>query len=61
MNLDYGVVIVGAGASGVGMSHELKRLGIKRFTMLERHEVGASFLRWPREMRFISPSFTGTA
>jgi thioredoxin reductase len=61
MKFDYDVVIVGAGASGVGMSHVLKRLGIKRFTMLERHEVGASFLRWPREMRFISPSFTGNA
>ncbi len=25
--------------------------------LLERYEVGASFLRWPQEMRFISPSF----
>ena len=58
---DYDIVIVGAGAAGVGMAHVLKTLGIKRFTMLERHEVGASFLRWPKEMRFISPSFTGNA
>ena len=61
MKFDYDVVIVGAGASGVGMAHVLKTLGIKRFTILERHEVGASFLRWPKEMRFISPSFTGNA
>jgi thioredoxin reductase len=61
MKLDYDIVIVGAGAAGVGMAHVLKTLGIKRFTMLERHEVGASFLRWPKEMRFISPSFTGNA
>jgi putative flavoprotein involved in K+ transport len=61
MKFDYDVVIVGAGAAGVGMAHVLKTLEIKRFTMLERHEVGASFLRWPREMRFISPSFTGNA
>ena len=61
MQFDYDVVIVGAGASGVGISHVLKTLGIERFAMLERHEVGASFLRWPREMRFISPSFTGNA
>ena len=42
---DYDIVIVGAGAAGVGMAHVLKTLGIKRFTMLERHEVGASFLQ----------------
>lgn len=61
MEFDYDIVIVGAGAAGIGMAHVLKGLGIKRLTMLERHEVGASFLRWPKEMRFISPSFTGNA
>lgn len=61
MKFDYDVVIVGAGAAGVGIAHVLKTLGIKRFTILERHDVGASFFRWPREMRFISPSFTGNA
>jgi putative flavoprotein involved in K+ transport len=61
MKFDYDVVIVGAGASGVGMAHVLKTLGIERVVMLERYEVGASFLRWPKEMRFISPSFTGNA
>ncbi|UZQ56383.1 NAD(P)-binding domain-containing protein [Trichothermofontia sichuanensis B231] len=25
--------------------------------MLERHEIGASFRRWPQEMHFITPSF----
>lgn len=61
MAFDYDIVIVGAGASGVGISHILKTLGIKRFTMVERYDVGGSFLRWPKEMRFISPSFTGNA
>jgi putative flavoprotein involved in K+ transport len=57
LDLQYDVVIVGAGAAGVGMGVALQELGIDHFTLLERHEVGASFLRWPREMRFISPSF----
>lgn len=61
MKHDYDVAIIGAGAAGVGIAHVFKTLGMKRFTILERHEVGASFLRWPREMRFISPSFTGNA
>jgi putative flavoprotein involved in K+ transport len=54
----YDVVIVGAGAAGVGMGVVLQDLGVRNFTILERREVGASFLRWPAEMRFISPSFT---
>lgn len=54
---DFDVVIVGAGAAGVGCGVVLRHLGIERFTLLERHEVGGSFLRWPEEMRFISPSF----
>lgn len=61
MKVDYDIVVIGAGASGVGMGQVLKDLGIKRFLILERHEVGASFRRWPKEMRFISPSFTGNA
>lgn len=32
-------------------------LGMDRFTILERHEVGASFQRWPSETRLITPSF----
>jgi cation diffusion facilitator CzcD-associated flavoprotein CzcO len=50
------VIVVGAGAAGIGVGVVLKELGL-RFKILERHEVGASFARWPREMRFITPSF----
>ncbi|MBO8176335.1 MAG: NAD(P)-binding domain-containing protein [Bacillus sp. (in: Bacteria)] len=52
-------LIVGAGPAGIGMGILLKQLGIKNFGILERDRVGSSFLQWPREMRFITPSFTG--
>jgi putative flavoprotein involved in K+ transport len=54
----YDVVIVGAGAAGIGSGIVLRDLGVERFVILERHEIGASFARWPEEMRFITPSFT---
>ncbi|MEM6453245.1 MAG: NAD(P)/FAD-dependent oxidoreductase [Cyanobacteria bacterium P01_D01_bin.105] len=53
----YDVVIVGAGAAGIGCGVVLKDLGLERFTILDRHQVGASFSRWPEEMSFITPSF----
>ena len=57
----YDVIIVGAGASGVGMGLMLTKffnLDPERVVLVERGEkVGESFRRWPREMRFISPSF----
>ncbi|MEO0869345.1 MAG: NAD(P)/FAD-dependent oxidoreductase [Cyanobacteria bacterium J06642_11] len=56
-DLSYDVVIVGAGAAGIGCGVVLKELGLERFTILERHQVGASFSRWPQEMNFITPSF----
>ena len=51
------VVVVGAGAAGVGFGVTLRHLGIENFAILDRAAVGASFLRWPRQTRFITPSF----
>ena len=55
------VIVVGAGASGVGIALMLTHhfgLDTQRVLLLERGEgVGESFRQWPREMRFISPSF----
>ena len=54
----YDVVIVGAGPAGIGIAAMLKELGVQEMTVLEREEVGATFTRWPKEMKFITPSFT---
>ncbi|MCS6885731.1 MAG: NAD(P)-binding domain-containing protein [Acidobacteriota bacterium] len=54
------VIIVGAGAAGIGVGAILKQLGID-FVILERSQIGASFLSWPEEMRFITPSFTSNS
>ncbi|MGK7904148.1 MAG: NAD(P)/FAD-dependent oxidoreductase [Hormoscilla sp.] len=56
-NRFYDVAIVGAGAAGIGCGVVLKELGLENFTILERHQVGASFSSWPEEMNFITPSF----
>ena len=55
------VAIVGAGPAGLGCAVALKEFGIDDTIILDRHEVGASFRRWPKEMRFITPSFTSNA
>ena len=53
----FDIVIVGAGAAGIGFGVTLRHLGIENFAILDRAAVGASFLRWPRQARFITPSF----
>jgi cation diffusion facilitator CzcD-associated flavoprotein CzcO len=57
----YDCVIVGGGAAGIGIGCALRELNVKRFCILERGEIGASFLLWPNEMRMITPSFTSNA
>ena len=56
-NRSFDIVIVGAGAAGLGLGVTLRHLGIENFAILDRAAVGASFLRWPRQTRFITPSF----
>ncbi len=56
----FDIVVVGAGAAGLGLGVTLRDLGIENFVILDRATVGASFLRWPRQMRFITPSFNST-
>lgn len=54
------ILIVGAGAAGIGIGVLLKRLELP-FLIIDQKDVGASFSNWSKETRFISPSFTGNA
>ncbi|WP_299464862.1 NAD(P)/FAD-dependent oxidoreductase [uncultured Microscilla sp.] len=54
----YDVIIVGAGPAGIGVSILLQKLDINHI-ILEKTSIGDSFRKWPKETRFISPSFTG--
>lgn len=56
MRLD--IIVVGAGAAGIGISVMLVELGVKSMLILEKGKVGASFNKWPKEMKLITPSFT---
>lgn len=55
------VVVVGAGAAGIGVALALNQATVDSLVILERYRVGASFRRWPKEMQFITPSFPGNA
>ena len=52
----FEVVVVGAGPSGIGVSIILQKMGIN-FTVLDRNNVGSSFLKWPKQMKLLTPSF----
>ena len=54
---NYDVVIVGAGAAGIGVGIALQHIGIKNYLIVDRKSVGSSFRSWPVETRFITPSF----
>ncbi len=58
INKEFDVIIVGAGPAGLGVGIVLQRFGFN-FTILEKDQIGSSFRKWPKETRFISPSFTG--
>ena len=61
MTTDADVIIIGAGAAGIGVAFMLTNvfdLEPGRVVLLERGDaIGSSFRMWPQEMRFISPSF----
>ncbi|MEM9200936.1 MAG: NAD(P)/FAD-dependent oxidoreductase [Actinomycetota bacterium] len=53
----HDVIVVGAGAAGIGISVALTHADITDFIVLDREAPGASFAKWPAETRFITPSF----
>lgn len=55
--MERDVVIVGAGPAGIGVAVALMDADVTSLLVLERHVVGASFAMWPKETRFITPSF----
>ena len=54
----FDVIVVDAGAAGVGVGMAHKRFSVESIILLERVAADESFRRWPEEMRFITPSFT---
>eukprot|EP00729_Bicosta_minor_P003217 gene3217-23761_t len=52
------VIIVGSGPAGLGTAALFEQCGID-VVVLERGEIAQTFRSWPKETRFISPSFTG--
>ena len=64
VSTDVDLIIIGAGASGVGCGVMAKKFGIEpsRTLVIERGSaVGSTFDQWPAEMRFITPSFNQQA
>ena len=51
------VAVVGAGPAGIGVALTLMNAGIENMLVLEKDRVGSSFAQWPKETRFITPSF----
>lgn len=52
------VLVIGAGPAGIGVAAALRRIDVDA-TVIDRDGIGASFRRWPEDMRLITPSFTG--
>ena len=53
------VAVVGAGPAGLGVARVLRDLGICDVWVLERGNIGQSFLNWPRDTQLLTPSFPG--
>ena len=50
-------LVVGGGPAGIGTAVALQAVGV-RVLLVEARRLGASFRRWPRETRLLTPSFT---
>ncbi|MBB1031367.1 NAD(P)-binding domain-containing protein [Dietzia sp. SLG310A2-38A2] len=52
-------LVIGAGPAGIGTALALASVDGLVFGVLERGEIGQTFLDWPAEQTFLTPSFTG--
>ena len=57
LSKEFNVIIIGAGAAGIGVGIALEHAGVENFLIVDRDTVGSSFTSWPDETRFITPSF----
>ncbi len=57
LSKEFNVIIIGAGAAGIGVGITLEHAGVENFLIVDRDTVGSSFTSWPDETRFITPSF----
>ncbi|MEM9131951.1 MAG: NAD(P)/FAD-dependent oxidoreductase [Actinomycetota bacterium] len=53
----HDVVVIGAGAAGIGVAITLGHAEVPDVVLLDRNNVASSFDAWPAETRFITPSF----
>ncbi len=58
--IDYDVIIVGAGPAGIGIASLLSQSDLNHL-ILDKSEIGNSFLDWPKNMEMITPSFPSNA
>ena len=52
-------LVVGAGPAGIGTALALAAVEQLTFGVLERGQIGQTFLDWPTAQTFLTPSFTG--
>lgn len=52
-------LVVGAGPAGIGTALALASIPDLTFGVLERGQIGQTFLDWPEAQTFLTPSFTG--
>ena len=58
MSQHHSIIIVGAGAAGIGMAITLQDFNLSDVLILEKNSIGHSFKQWPKSTRTITPSFT---
>lgn len=53
------VLVIGAGPAGLGVGLALAAVDDLYFGILERGVIAQTFVDWPTQQRFLTPSFTG--